>query len=110
MTATTCQHLVFDKSVVDDRLKAKGPIQDYMVSRWNTFERWWTKEDPAKLKWIMWDVAIIEALIHPHLAVKETFTTPPENAKRYIEAYISIEVDDMKASFWEAMNALKTDQ
>ena len=110
MTATTCQHLVFDKSVVDDRLKAKGPIQDYMVSRWNTFERWWTKEDPAKLKWIMWDVAIIEALIHPHLAVKETFTTPPENAKRYIEAYVSIEVDDMKASFWEAMNALKTDQ
>jgi len=110
MTATTCQHLVFDKSVVDDRLKAKGPIQDYMVSRWNTFERWWTKEDPAKLKWIMWDVAIIEALIHPHLAEKETFTTPPENAKRYIEAYVSIEVDDMKASFWEAMNALKTDQ
>lgn len=108
MTATTCQHLVFDKSVVDEHLKSKGAIQDYMVNRWDSFERWWTKEDPEKRKWIMWDVAIIEALIHPHMAVKETFTTPPENTKRYIEAYTSIEVEDMKKEFWESMKTLES--
>lgn len=107
MTATTCQHLVFDKSVVNEKLKSKGAIQDYMINRWDSFERWWTTEDPEKQKWIMWDVAIIEALINPHLAVKETFTTPPENTKRYIEAYTSIEVAEMKSEYWSALENLK---
>jgi len=107
MTATTCQHLVFDKTTVDENLKSKGKIQDYMVSRWDTIDRWWTQDDPEKNNWIMRDVAIIEALINPHLAVKETFNTPPENTKRYFKAYTSIEVDAMKKEFWEAMKTLE---
>ncbi len=106
MTATTCQHLVFDKNEVDLYLTDKNDLANYMINRWETFDRWWTNEDPQKEQWIMWDLAIIEALIHPHLAVKETFTTPPENTKRYIEAYTSIEVEDMKADFWETMSEI----
>ena len=101
MTATTCQHLVFEKTRVDEVLKGKGGIADYLVNRWETYDRWFDKKDLAKEKWIMWDVAIIEALANPHLAVKETFTTPPENTKRYIEAYTDIEIDAMKDSFWK---------
>lgn len=108
MTATTCQHLVFEKTVVDDHLFDKSDIATYMIKRWENFDRWWTKEDQAKEKWIMWDLAIIEALIHPHLAVKETFTTPPENTKRYIKAYTSIEVEEMKKDFWKAMAEVNT--
>ena len=106
MTATTCQHLVFEKSQVDDQLKGDGGICDYLVNRWETYERWFDKEDLSKEKWIMWDVAIIEALANPHLAVKETFTTPPENTKRYIEAYTSIEVEAMKKKFWESITRI----
>lgn len=106
MTATTCQHLVFDKRNVDEHLSNKSLLSSYMINRWETFDRWWTEEDQAKEKWIMWDVAIIEALIHPHLAVKETFTTPPENTKRYIKAYTSIEVEDMKKDFWKTMTEI----
>jgi len=102
MTATTCQHLVFDKLDVETRLKGKGGVADYLVNRWNTYERWWTKEDPEKKQWIMWDVAIIEALIHPGLAQKEAFTTPKENTQRYIQAYTSIEVEAMIEDFWKS--------
>lgn len=105
MTATTCQHLVFEKTVVDQQLKGKGGIADYLVNRWESYERWFDKKDLAKEKWIMWDVAIIEALARPHLADKETFTTPPENTKRFIEAYTSIDVEAMKKDFWQVLES-----
>ena len=107
MTATTCQHLVFKKTKVDEQLNGKGGIQDYLVDRWENYERWFDKVDLKKEKWIMWDVAIIEALANPPLAVKETFTTPPENIKRYIEAYTSIDVEAMENKYWEAISGIE---
>lgn len=104
MSATTCQHLVFEKSEVDRHMKNKGGVGDYLVNRWDKFERHWTEEDKTKTKWIMWDVAIIEALAKPWLATKETFTTPSENTKRYIEVYNSIEVDEMISDYWTVID------
>ncbi|MEO9892080.1 nucleoside hydrolase [Aurantibacter sp.] len=103
MTATTCQHLVFDKTEVDKNLKGKGSISDYLVNRWDTYERWWTKEDPEKQKWIMWDLAIVTALIHPELAEKAKFITPKENEQRLITIYTSIDVPEMKSDFWSSL-------
>jgi len=103
MTATTCQHLIFDKERVVAELENSKDIGRYLIDRWDTYDRWWTAEDPEKLKWIMWDVAIIEALIHPGLAVKETFTTPPSNTKRYIQAYTSIDVEAMIEDYWKSV-------
>ncbi len=106
MTATTSQHLVFDRSVMENHLKGKGGIADYLSDRWDTYERWFLKDDPKKLKWIMWDVAILQALIHPHLAEKETFDTPSENTKREIEIYTKIDVPAMEADYWKSLNEI----
>jgi inosine-uridine nucleoside N-ribohydrolase len=48
MTATTCQHLVFEKSDVDGHLKGKCSLTDYLVYRCEPYTRWWTDEDPEK--------------------------------------------------------------
>ena len=106
MTATTSQHLVFKKEVVDKNLKGKGGIFDYLVDRWDAYERWWTKEDPEKLEWIMWDVAIVEALIHPELTTKELFSTPPENTQREIGVFTKIDVPQMELNFWNSLSNL----
>lgn len=103
MTATTCQHLVFDKTSTFAQLEGKGGIGDYLVDRWKTFDRWFDKEDLDKERWIMWDVAIIEALIHPAMAQKRFFSTPPGNTLRQIEAYTTIDTSAMKADFFRAM-------
>ena len=103
MTATTCQHLVLDKEDVDRYLKGRGGISDYLVDRWESYTRWWTKEDPEKKSWIMWDLAIIEALIHTEWATKKEFDAPSEVSGRVIEAYIDIDVPSMKADFWDTM-------
>lgn len=106
MTATTSQHLVFTKEEVDDNLKNKGGISDYLINRWETYERWWTKEDLEKRTWIMWDVAIIEALAHPELSKTETFLTPIENTQRLIKIHTEIDVEIMKTDFWQSLKKI----
>ena len=106
MTATTSQHLVFTKAEVDANLKSRGGVSDYLINRWETYERWWTKEDPEKRSWIMWDVAIIEALAHPELSKTETFLTPKENTQRLINIHTEIEVENMKTDFWQSLNKI----
>ena len=105
MTATTSQHLVFEKKKVDKELKAKGALAEYLINRWETYTRWWTTEDPLKQKWIMWDVAIIEALAHPEWATKEEFLTPKENRQRNIKIYTDIDTEKMQADYWAHIEA-----
>lgn len=104
MTATTCQHLVFDKEVVDQHLSGKEGVGELLLHRWNTYKRWWTKEDPEQRKWIMWDLAIVEALIHPELSTTKQFMTPPENTERMITIHTSIDKNKMEADFWEVVD------
>lgn len=100
MTATTSQRLVFEKGEVDEKLKGKSALGDYLVDRWESYERWWTKADPEKLRWTMWDVAIVEALVKPELSKVEEFNTPPENVQRKILIHTGIDVAGMKQDFW----------
>ena len=104
MTATTSQHLVFKKTTVDKELKGKGGVKDVLVNRWETYNRWWTKKDPEKTAWIMWDVAIIEALIHPEYATKTLLPTPKENTKRTIGVYTKLDATAMENEFWKHLN------
>ncbi len=106
MSASTSQHLVFQKSVVDTHLKGKGGIKDYLLDRWDNFDRWWDKKDPEKTKWIMWDVALIEALANPDLAKNGVFTAPHDNLKRDISVWTKIDVPRMKEAFWEKLDRI----
>ncbi|WP_452228131.1 nucleoside hydrolase [Lacinutrix sp. MEBiC02404] len=106
MTATTSQHLIFTKQEVDSHLKNKKGIANYLLNRWETYDRWWTKEDPEKKKWVMWDVAIIEALAYPELSTIKHFTTPPENTQRTIGIHTNINAEAMTANFWKVLKNL----
>ena len=100
MTATTSQHLIFKKKIVDQHLSEHPGLGQYLIERWNNYNRWWTRKDPEKREWIMWDVAIVEALARPELSTEESFTTPPENTKRYIGIHTDIEIAAMEKVFW----------
>ncbi|MCS5488842.1 nucleoside hydrolase [Algoriphagus limi] len=102
MSATTSQHLVFDKEKVDQQLRGKSELGDYLINRWESYTRWWTNEDPGKERWIMWDVAIIEALIHPEWSKVEEFWTPEENTRRKVKIHSRINTEKMEKDFWES--------
>ena len=105
MTATTSQHLVFEKTVMDALLKNRGGIGDYLIDRWDNYDRFWQASDKEKTKWIMWDIAILEALAYPELAEEIEVITPHDNLNRNIKVYSKIDVPAMKANFENALNA-----
>ena len=68
----------------------KGGIWDYLVDRWDAYNavKTWSSEDSDDQRWIMWDVALIEAFLHPRMARAALVRTPPENTPRRI-LYVS---------------------
>lgn len=104
MTASTSQHLVFDKVKVDRHLKGKGGISDYLVNRWETFDRFWQKTDKEKAHWIMWDIAIIMALAYPEMATQQRVRTPHDNRDRLIDVYTAIDQEAMQNKYWELLD------
>ncbi len=47
MSATTCQYLVFDKAITFEKL-GNNILGKYIKERWESYERWWTKNDLEK--------------------------------------------------------------
>ena len=107
MSATTSQKLIFLKDEVELNFSNNSSLGSLLINRWESFNRWWTKEDPDKKKWIMWDLALIEAIANPKLAISETFFTPDENVKREIKIYTLINVIEMKKKFWSNIKLYK---
>ena len=95
MPATVCRVYRFDQDETMARLQGQGGIWDYLAARWLTHA-------PQVKKWVMWDVALIEAMIHPALAEEGTFNTPPENRQRKVHVYTKIDVPGMLADWWKA--------
>lgn len=90
----------FEQARVMDELAGEGGIWDYLASRW-------LSHSPESATWIMWDVALITALLRPNLATQGGFTTPPENTPREIHVYTAVDEDAMRADWWCAVqNAL----
>ena len=106
MTASTSQFLIFTKEDADKYLKNKEGIASYLLNRWESYDRWWTKTDPEKEKWVMWDVAIIEAIAHPEWSTIEYLLTPPENTHRKIGIHTAIYIHKMTEHFWHTLNNL----
>ena len=103
MTATTSQHLIFERKELDLFLSNNNSLGEYLKNRWDSYNRWWTNVDNEKKKWIMWDVAIIEVIANKNYSQIEIFETPPENIKRKIKIYTNINVLEIKKRFWNKM-------
>jgi inosine-uridine nucleoside N-ribohydrolase len=106
MSATTSQHLVFDKDLTRNELADNGELGEYLMNRWDTFRRWWKPEDLGKQKWIMWDVAILESISNPDLAEKKTFLTPAHLGARPVTIYTKINETEMEARYWKTVDKL----
>lgn len=97
------------KQDVDHYLKGRGGVWDLLVERWETFPR--TAKSQEK---VMWDVALIEALLRPELATPKMVGAPivhtaevveqfPDNPRR-IKVYEAIDASGMSDDFWNAIN------
>lgn len=75
------------------RLAEKGEMGAYLRNKWE--ERFAQSES-----WVMWDVALAQALLIPDLAEEQIVLTPPENTARAVYMYSDIDFDGMWSDFW----------
>ena len=94
MSATTSRVLTFEQEDSFQRQAKMGKLGQYLTDRWK--ERF-----PDNKTWIMWDLALIEALLHPQWATEKRVVTPPENYQRKVWMYRTIEHEKMQDDFWK---------
>ncbi len=97
--ASVAGALTFNRTDTRQRLAE----YDNAVSR-NLSTRW--DKVSAGDSWIMWDLALIEAILHPEFATLEKGLTPPENMQREINIYTGIDAEAMRKDFWQTYEKL----
>jgi purine nucleosidase len=76
------------------RLSGRGAIWDYLATRWLT-------HSPDSETWIMWDLALVQALARPELVASARVNTPPENTQRQIHVYTRVDNEALLRDWWE---------
>ncbi|TWT68467.1 family 16 glycoside hydrolase [Crateriforma conspicua] len=102
MTATLSQAYKFDQKDSFRRQSQMGPVGAYLTEAW-------TRRFPDSQKWVMWDLALVEAMLHPEMANEKQVPGPPENGGRPIWVYDRIDVDAMRDDFWNTVQRLGYD-
>ncbi|QGY46878.1 hypothetical protein GM418_25430 [Maribellus comscasis] len=105
MTNTTARNLVFDKRKTEQMLKGKKGVWDALVDRWDyhVSVMTWDPPVPADKQWIMWDVAIIEAFLHPEMVKAETVYPLKNKPQRKITVYTRLDAEAMKNDYWKSI-------
>ena len=76
-------------------------------------ERWETSR-PERKVWIMWDIALVEAILWPDMATAKTTGAPivhgvrkveqfPDNPRR-VTVWVDIDENSMLADFWRVLD------
>jgi inosine-uridine nucleoside N-ribohydrolase len=90
--------LTFNRQETLDKLSRwDHPAVETLAERWD--------EVNAGDSWIMWDLALVEAAIHPYMATIERIPAPPENGGREIFVYTDIDEEAIRDKFWEIMKS-----
>lgn len=96
MPANTARALTFDRLKTFRQLSTcTTPLCNRLRNRWEQVQ--------AGQNWVMWDLALIQALLTPELATHKSVRTPPENTKRKIQVYTEINAPAMEKEFWQSL-------
>jgi purine nucleosidase len=90
MSTTTALQLKVYKKVYDEKLSKPVPLFKQLINRWNITGY------PQR---ILWDMAIVDAFLHPEWATQEEVLTPPENTQRKVFLYTDIDEKKMEEDF-----------
>ncbi|MEM7575491.1 MAG: nucleoside hydrolase [Bacteroidota bacterium] len=82
---------------VFERLTSCGDMGDYLRQKW--LERFGDFDT-----WIMWDVALLQAFLHPEMATEEIIDGPVDNPPRRLYVYTDIDYDAMYADYWSTVS------
>lgn len=99
MPVNVARALTFSYAETEARLRGVHPLGTLLV------ERWFNHLGGGRVTRVIWDLAVVEALIHPEWAGQVEVMTSKDNGNRRIWFYKTIKADLMKADFFEKLLA-----
>ncbi|WP_373524229.1 nucleoside hydrolase [Aquiflexum sp.] len=94
MPANICRQLLVSQYDIDEKLSSNEGTQGMLKERWDTVNK-------DGINWIMWDFAILQAVMNPQWTKQVVHPTPPENTPRSIFLYTEINTEAMMDDFWK---------
>lgn len=88
----------FNYAETEKELRGKHPLGDFLCDRWKEHL------DGGRKKRVIWDLALIQAMIHPEWATVGTVTTSKDYGSKEIHYYQAIEADKMRTEFFKTLN------
>jgi len=96
MPTSVAKALVFKQGATFANHEKMGELGDHLTKKWKArFEEFDT--------WVMWDLALVEAIVQPEFATRVDVTTPPENVQRKVSMYKTIDVERMRQDYWSVV-------
>ncbi len=99
MPVNVAAALRFERAEVAGRFAGRGPLADFLLRRWDAHM------DGERAARVIWDLALVEALLRPALATEVEVQAPPENTARAIHVFKAIDAAAMRADFYAAFEA-----
>jgi hypothetical protein len=97
MPVSIPKDIIISEDEINDNLKDKGEPWDFIFSR---YQDKFSGESEYRIP----EAALIEALKGSNYAKEELVNVPPENGKRQVYVYTSVNKEFMKISFWKIIN------
>lgn len=96
MPANVAKPLTFPRDDTFAKHEKLDALGAYLTAKWKArfaeFENW-----------VMWDLALVEALLDPSMAQTREVTTPPENTQRTVRLFESINQNAMRKDYWSVV-------
>ena len=99
MPVSTAAKMTFDFDETQQQLKDIHPLGDFLV------DRWYNHLDESRYERIIWDLALVEAILHPGLATEVIIKTSKDYGNRTLYIYKDIQSDKMRNEFFEVFRA-----
>ncbi|WKN40614.1 nucleoside hydrolase [Tunicatimonas pelagia] len=87
----------FTFAEVEEKLSGTHQLGSFLV------DRWYQHLDGSRKERTIWDLALIEAIIHPEWAETVEVTTSRDSGNRKINYYRSIDAEQMKKNFYTTL-------
>lgn len=100
MPVNVAENMTFTMQETKEHLEADHPIGELLL------DRWYDHLDGGRQERVIWDLALVQAIIHPAWAEKKTITTSKDYKHRTIYYYSSIDTQKMKQDFFVRINGL----
>ena len=91
---SVANQMTFDYAETAKRLKGQHPILDFLVQRWDNHL------DGGRHERTIWDLASVQALIHPEWATEVQIKSAPADGQRNLYYYKDIDEDKMREDFF----------